>query len=125
MKLKLFFSFILIIVLTGCATQAKYQKILDSWIGASEQELIEQWGVPDNTYTLGKLKFLSYKYSDQRVLYGTPPVFINGMYNGMFYPNPVGGTPNMVVSDWCKTTFTIENSKVAKWSFNGNNCTAN
>lgn len=125
MKIKLFITYIFILLLSGCATTAKYEKILDSWVGVSEQELIESWGVPDSTYKVGNAKFLSYRYSNQKILYGSPPMYVSNVHKGMIYTNTVGGTSDMVVSDWCKTTFTIENGKVVKWTFNGNSCIAN
>jgi len=125
MKIKLFITCIFILLLSGCATTAKYEKILDSWVGVNEQELIEAWGVPDSTYEVGKVKFLSYQFSNQRILYGSPPMYVSNVHKGMIYTNAVGGTPDMVVSDWCKTTFTIDNEKVIKWMFNGNSCIAN
>ncbi|WP_392561070.1 hypothetical protein RHO12_07675 [Orbus sturtevantii] len=125
MKIKLLISCIFILILAGCATTAKYEKILDSWVGASEQQLIESWGIPDGTYEAGNLKFLSYRYSDQRILYGSPPVYVSNVRKGRIYTDVVGGTPDMIVSNWCKTTFTIEKEKVIKWTFNGNSCIAN
>lgn len=125
MKMKLLITLVFILILTGCATAAKYQQILDSWIGASEQALIESWGVPDRTYTVGNLTFLSYRYSSQRILYGAAPVYVSNVHKGVIYTNAIGGTPDMLVSDWCKTTFTIEKQKVIKWTANGNSCIAN
>ena len=38
--------------LAACATVENYQMILQSWVGASETELITAWGMPDEIYML-------------------------------------------------------------------------
>ena len=52
-KILVFGSIIIsILLLIGCATSANYQKILDTWIGASESSLVSTWGPPQNAYRL-------------------------------------------------------------------------
>jgi len=38
--MKLLTSALLVLMLAGCATQAKYEKIVNSWVGHTEAELI-------------------------------------------------------------------------------------
>jgi hypothetical protein len=50
-------SFLLLcLALFGCATSAKYEAKLNTWIGASEDSLIASWGVPDKEYHLSNGK---------------------------------------------------------------------
>ena len=43
---------LLCLALSGCATTAKYEAKLNTWIGVSEDSLIASWGVPDKEYHL-------------------------------------------------------------------------
>jgi hypothetical protein len=38
-------------LLAGCATTAKYKAVLDTWIGAPAQKLVEAWGYPSSQMT--------------------------------------------------------------------------
>ncbi len=37
------FTVLILFLLSGCATEAGYQKIVDSWMGASKINLIDTW----------------------------------------------------------------------------------
>ena len=41
-----------VLSLSGCATTAKYEAGLDTFVGKSEDTLIASWGVPDKEYRL-------------------------------------------------------------------------
>lgn len=89
------------LILSGCATTAGYQKIVDSWMGAEENKLIESWGVPDNVYQLNETdKVFTYKESSQAILSGS------------------------VVTYSCETYFTVRDGVVVDWKFKGNKCNA-
>ena len=40
------------LAVTSCATTANYEKILQSWVGNSEDHLVESWGPPQRSYAL-------------------------------------------------------------------------
>lgn len=44
------FTVLILFLLSGCATEAGYQKIVDSWMGASKINLIDTWWVPTSNY---------------------------------------------------------------------------
>ena len=44
--------------LVGCATTEGYVKLVESWVGTSEIDLIRHWGAPDQTYKSGDSEFL-------------------------------------------------------------------
>ncbi|MDH3997287.1 MAG: hypothetical protein OET90_00465 [Desulfuromonadales bacterium] len=56
MKYKFVFL-IFIVLLVGCTN---YSWMLDSWVGASEAELVEVWGEPDTVLSLDPGKVLTY-----------------------------------------------------------------
>ena len=93
--------FCISLILSGCATTAGYQKIVDSWMGAEESKLIEAWGVPDNVYQLNETdKVFTYEESSQAIISGN------------------------VVTYSCKTSFTVRNGVIVDWKFKGNKCNA-
>ena len=98
---------IVVLLLAGCATasratSANYEKILQAWMGASEDKLVSSWGAPVSTYkTDSGSKLLTFGGN-------RGAVFFNGMMI------PVG----------CTTTFTITHSVVTNWRYQGNGCKA-
>jgi hypothetical protein len=62
-------------LLAGCATTANYEKILQSWVGASELELVRKWGTPQRVYETGGTKFLTYASSRNIYIPGTAPQY--------------------------------------------------
>ena len=114
------------LLLTGCfATTKNYEAILDTWIGASEDHLVEKWGVPNGVYKKndgGKiLTFVS-----------TGSMYMPGQNTSKTTSDPWGGTTTTVTSSSgtviplkCKTTFIISPSgKIKSWTWEGNDCTA-
>jgi len=93
---------IALMMLFGCASYpsvARYESILNTWVGHSETELIGSWGQPNGIYQSGIYQYLT--YSGGRNLY-----YMNG------YVLPVG----------CTTTFTVSNGVILTWGFEGNAC---
>ena len=112
------------IILTGCATRANYEKALNSWVGSTEIDLIRKWGVPQQFYETGGRKFLVYSSSRNMHIPGTPPSHTSTVVGNTTYKNRVGGTPDRDIELTCKTTFELENEKVVSWRWQGNDCTA-
>ena len=97
---------LLVIFISGCATEKGYDKTVNSWLGAHVDQLISIWGVPDKSYTLSDGgKVIEYLEQKQKQMYS--------LFMGYTYTYT------------CDTRFTI-NSKgyVTQYSFSGNNCFA-
>lgn len=92
-------------LISGCATTAKYESKLNALVGTSENDLIVNWGVPDNTYTLNNgNKLLQYLRNDGTVAYPIGKNYYTETY-------------------WCKTTFTVNGSGIVlDWKHEGNKC---
>tara|TARA_R110002110_G_scaffold415718_1_gene654160 strand:+ start:1443 stop:1811 length:369 start_codon:yes stop_codon:yes gene_type:complete len=70
----------------------KYNTTLNTWLNAEEDELLQQWGQPDDVYYISKKKkLLTFKK-----------------------PEPDDAL--------CKTTFTIEDGRVIYWRYEGIGC---
>ena len=128
---------LLCLALSGCATTAKYEAKLNTWIGVNEDSLVSSWGVPNKTYTMsdGK-KAIEYAHKETvqtgGYTYTTPEstyqsgTIGNKPYSGTSTTNVTETVPVQNYKLSCKTTFIINNSgKVESWSHDGNNCVSN
>lgn len=118
------FAIVGAIALSACATTAGYEKVLNSWVGSQELDLVRSWGPPAQAYEAGGSKFLL--YSSQRNVYipGVAPTLRTSVIGTTAYTTAVGGSPASNISKACVTTFELVNSRVASWSYKGNDCTA-
>ncbi len=135
--MKIILILLLSLGLSGCATAAKYEVKLNAWIGASEESLIANWGVPDKEYQLsnGK-KAVAYVRKDTFQTGGNTYLEPRITYqSGTIGDKPYSGTSTAYVTEtaplknyklFCKTSFVINSSgKVESWHHEGNNCVSN
>jgi len=111
-------------VLASCATTAGYEKLLSSWVGAQEIDLVRSWGPPIQSYETGGRKFIVYSSSRTVYLPGSAPSYQTTVIGNTAYTNAVGGSPPMNIGKSCTTTFELDGSKVVSWSYKGNDCKA-
>ena len=116
---------LLSVFLINCSTQKGYVEILDTWIGATEEELVQKWGVPSGQYNKsdgGKL--LSFSSNRTIVLPGSSSTYGTISPLGTLNLNTYG-TPATPIGLYCETTFDISSSGVILgYSFKGNDCYA-
>ena len=113
-----------IFLLSGCATTAKYETVLNSWVGHDVNELISSWGYPVNSFKAPNGNTV-YVYSSSGSY--TMPTQTNSTYN--VYGNTVYGntttTGGQTLNFWCRTFFEVSTSnKIVTWRWEGNNCTS-
>lgn len=112
---RLLFVLVLLFI-SGCATQAKFEARLKTWLGSSEQELVDRRGPPDQVYELGGKKYLTYIYSNSSHV---PQTVHNTVVGNNIQTNVYGGYQ----TNWyCKTTYIFEKDIMVDYSFNGNAC---
>lgn len=111
-------------VLVGCATTANYEKILSSWVGSTELDLVRKWGPPHQAYEAGGRKFLVYSSSRNVYLPGTAPSYTTTVIGNTVYTNRVGGSPGQNIGLSCQTTFEVSGERIVSWRWQGNDCTA-
>ena len=114
----------LIAVLAACATTEKYEAILESWVGKSENALVEAWGPPDSVYEAAGTRYLTYAKSGTRYVPGTPPTYRTTIVGNTRHTRAYGGTPGHVYNQNCKTSFAISDNVIKKWRWEGNACRA-
>lgn len=133
---KIFFL-LLCLGLSGCATGAKYDAKLNTWIGASENSLVASWGVPRRTYDMrdGKkaieyvhkntIQTGGYTYTMPETTYQSGTIG-NQSYSGTSTTYAVETMPVQEYKLSCKTSFVIDNNgKVESWHHEGDNCVSN
>lgn len=132
------------LLLAGCATQAKFQTKMNSFMGHSESALIGAYGPPQSSYVLGDgSRVLQYSRSGQMVLPGMQtmqPVTTNttgnltlnqglrqttGNYNSTSTTYVPQQGPATTIQLGCTVNFTIDaGGTVRAWSATGNHCVA-
>lgn len=123
--------------LFGCATTAKYETKLNTWIGASEDSLVAAWGVPDKEYRLSDGKKAvefkrkntvetgGYTYTLPQTTYQSGTIG-DQAYSGASTTNVIQTEPIRKYRLSCRTSFIIDsNGKVQSWHHEGNDCVAN
>ena len=126
---------IIIFFIVSCATTAKYEKLLDTWMGGNVNDLVSQWGAPSSSYKMSNGNtILTYMRSrsgaipiynqpqsttHQGTIYGS-----GGMTNYSGTSTSSYGTTTYMPVTWsCKTEFTVDTRDIIiNWRFLGNNC---
>ncbi len=114
----------ILLALSACATTAGYEKVLNSWVGSQEIDLVRSWGPPAQSYETGRRKFIA--YSSRRNVYmpGIAPTYQTNVIGNTAYTTAVGGSQAMNIGMSCMTTFELDGSSVVSWSYKGNDCKA-
>ncbi len=115
------------IMISGCATEADYRKVVDSWVGKRSQELVNRWGYPKSE-VVAPDKNKVYVYHKSRLLNYTQYYYTN--YGSMGYgeygnSSETGSTTQTIRLD-CTTWFEIDRKtqKIKGVAFKGNLCMA-
>jgi hypothetical protein len=111
-------------LLAGCATGPSLQTRMISYMGASEEQLVQALGVPDKQITVNGVSYLAYVRSRAQV--APTPVYGFGPWGGPWGPYG-GGFGGMTlpapIQVWsCETTFAVKDGHVANVTFKGNDC---
>ncbi len=132
--------------LSGCATTAGYEALLQSWVGDSTDHLVSAWGVPQQQWlTSNGGKILQYERSGQIVLpgvttyqpvattytngtvsgYGSNGNFVNGSYDGTSTTYARQTSAPTVIQQRCVSRFTADaQGQITNWAWEGNSCRA-
>lgn len=103
----------LVLLLTGCATQAKYDRRLEAWRGQSIDDLFYMWGYPASSFTMPNGNTM-YVYTSG----STTTIPVQNWPNGQV--NPLS---SQQVNHWCKTYFEVDKDKrIIHCSYEGNAC---
>lgn len=134
---KLAFVLIFVFLLFACASPQGYDTKLNALLGASKEQIINQFGRPsaikiinNDTSILAYTKvddvFVPsefYTYDQGNEIYGQDALFSPFLSNYLFSDNPSGIGYNAEYI--CKTLFLLQNNRVTAWKWQGNNCVTN
>jgi hypothetical protein len=112
----------LLLGMAACATEEGYKKQVESWIGASEEQLVMQWGTPNGVYETGGSRFLTYTDVNDYVVPGSAPYVRTEVIGNQIITHTTPGSDPFPVHEDCATTFRITDGKVVDYSFKGNHC---
>lgn len=136
------FLILSLVAISGCATQAKFAEHMDTWVGATEAQLVGNFGPPQSSYVVSDgSKVIGYtRNSTMQMGGGTvmQPVTthstatVYGGYGGPVYGNGSSTTyvpvqqPAYNIELTCSLQFMIsKDGRVTSWSSSGNYCVAN
>jgi hypothetical protein len=105
-------------------TVAGYEKMLGSWVGADEVELVREWGAPDRSYEAAGRRFVTYSARRLQHYPGTQPLAHTAIVNGVPHTVITGGSMGWNEERSCSTTFELDGGKVVAWSHRGDDCLA-
>lgn len=120
---KILLLLLTVVLISGCATHAKFVERNNSWIGKNISLLIKEIGYPDTTYSLpGNHKI--YVYEKSRIYSQRSSHTLSYTYGYGYYFNPYNFAQyNEVTEDKCKTFFeTDSKGKILLWKARGNHC---
>lgn len=115
---------LLLILLAGCATTAKYEKVLNTWVGSSEKDLVRKWGPPQGVYESDGTRYLTYNSSRNLFMPGVAPTYTTQYVGNTAFTSASGGMPAQNIAMSCQTTFELTNGLITSWRWQGNDCTA-
>jgi hypothetical protein len=116
---------IMTMTLTACATTENYEKILRSWVGSSEIDLLRSWGPPNSQFYSSGTTFLTYERYGNVFIPGSDPTFRTTRIGNTLYTNTTGGSPSYNIPTSCRTIFEIRNTTIVSWRWEGNACRSN
>lgn len=120
--MKKIYAILNFLFLGGCATETGLQAILNTRMGLSEKQLIDEIGVPHKTYQLDNTKYYTYEYSSS---YYVPTNSSTNVYGyGNYATSYTHSYGRYTVNSNCSITYTIENGTVTNWRYQGNDCRA-
>lgn len=111
-------GFLLIVLLTGCATVGKFEARMDAKKGLTKEQLIDEMGIPVKEYKSDSFEILEYYQSERITL---PQNSISTVSGNSIYTNTSGGS---YVMD-CKLEFKLINGIVANYRYKGDLCRSN
>lgn len=117
-------SALLAVLLTACASTANFEKMLGTWVGSSEDQLIRTWGPPANVYVSGETKFVTFARSSVGYIPGSAPTYQTQVVGNIAYTHAVGGSPGYSYTAQCMVTFELVANMVRSWRWEGNACRA-
>jgi hypothetical protein len=113
---------IAMVILTGCASHARYKKAVYGWINEDIDHLVQKWGYPDGTFERSDgFKVYIYSKGGSHYVPGRTTAAVDSIMGNDFVT--VTQLPGYSVTLSCKTYFVVdEEGTIAGVEFEGNHC---
>ncbi len=132
---KISFYIILVLFLLACATPAKYDARLQSWVGKSESELLQAWGAPSArklmpdgssviTYTKAEDIYVPSEFYIYNQGFEPSEDVVYSPFINQYDFSPFAQNFGYEVENYCQTSFFIRHGQVTGWKWKGNDCVA-
>lgn len=109
-------------ILTACSSTPNYDEQLETWVGVSEEHLVDNWGMPENAYMVdADTKVITYIKNDGEGDRNAYPNLID--YPAIAEQNFPGPDPDRQNVEYCKISFTVEDNVITDYTYNGDDCT--
>jgi len=109
-------------LLSGCATQAKFEENVKSMMGMSEDEVIQKLGAPNGFYQTADMKYLTFSRARSGYVPGTAPNYQTQVIGNTAYTQAVGGSPGYSYTTTCALTLGFRDGRAATYRYEGNAC---
>jgi len=113
-----------LLLLSGCATSANYQKQLNTWVGEDEAALIAKWGKPNKTFQVDGFTYLVYTTTGEVTSPGNNVDSQTTVAGSSIFGGANSWIPSMTFWSNCQTTFEIQKGKVVTYEYKGADCRA-
>lgn len=113
---------IMILLLSSCASTAKYEAILDGWLQQDINKLINEWGYPHNSLQLpnGNIVYI-FGSSDSGITPAQTYTHYRAVGDKLYADSVVTG--GYAYNYWCRTFFEVNaDNVIVKWRVEGNSC---
>lgn len=109
-----------LLALSACATQANYERRLQTYVGQNISTVMAGWGYPSGSFEAPDGNMV-YVWDHQSVFISSPSYF-GGYYRRGYY-GPAVDFPGQAYTYRCQTYFEVDKKKtILSWKVQGNDC---
>lgn len=108
---------IYVAIISGCSYESgpSLKEIMDSWLGAPVERLIDLWGIPTQEYQVGDIAYLTYSSSQTRTHTNLPLRTGNAGFDYIAGRNITSTTQTLT----CNKTMKIKDGIIIGWTYQG------
>jgi hypothetical protein len=113
-----------LLLVSGCATQANYERRLGAWTGQNVNELFSRWGYPASSFKAPNGEDTIYVYTSGTTVTTPSQTSYSGQVTPWGTYSGSGVTwGGQQINLWCKTYFVVDkNGMITTSSYEGNAC---
>lgn len=110
---------IYVVIISGCFYESgpSLKEIMDSWLGAPVERLIDSWGIPTQEYQVEDITYLTYSSSHTRTHTNMPINTGNPAFDNAY--NMGRGITSTTHTLTCNKTMKIRDGIIIGWTYQG------